>query len=530
MTDHTELTHAFRFGCGHICGKALRVFLTFCLVGMTCRAAVINITPGNPNAYTNIESARPGDQVVIAPGTYAFRVYLTQQATPTNPIIIKAQDPSNRPVWDFGTTLVENAKGSYTAGDRGRGGWQFSGAKNYSVSGLVFKNCRTSSFNSAGIRYYNGTTNLYVKDCLFIQNDDGMTGGTQESAATVEFCEFAQNGNTNASLNSPTHNLYIYGGYFTLRYCYVHDPVQAQNFHIRARSSTIEYNWIARAQSYEGDLMTDDDFSGPGPFSQSMTLRGNLFLQSAAPNNHGQEVAMYNDNGTISNLNLSVRAVFNTFVGNGGSTAFVHVSNADGTRMVLEESNNLISGTTLPYLIESAPAATISGVNNWLRSGATTNGLSGTVQSATPGFNNPAAKDYTLAPGSACIGAATAAVYGLPGKEYFRNELTNRFWRVRAAARDIGAFESTASSSPVGPYDPVPLPLLSFARSGGSTAAGWPLFAADFQLWQTGLVQPATWIAAGFPLSTSAVGVSVTIPSTSGQAFFRLQKALGVGN
>ena len=32
-------------------------------------------------------------------------------------------------------------------------------------------------------------------------------------------------------------NIYIYGGDFTLRYSYVHDPVQAQNFHIRAQTS-----------------------------------------------------------------------------------------------------------------------------------------------------------------------------------------------------------------------------------------------------------------------------------------------------
>ncbi|HWV99657.1 MAG TPA: hypothetical protein VNZ64_08205 [Candidatus Acidoferrum sp.] len=517
------------YGCSQAGNRTSWVFLGACLLGLGGNAAVINISPGNPYAYTNIESARAGDQVLIAPGTYAFRVYLTQQATPTNPIIIRAQDPSNPPVWDFGTTLVENAKGSYTAPDRGRGGWQFSGAKNYSLSGLVFKNCRTAGFNSAGIRYYSGTTNLYVKDCVFTQNDNGMTGGTQESAATVEYCEFVANGNTNASSGSPTHNLYIYGGYFTLRYCYVHDPVQAQNFHIRARNSTLEYNWIARAQSYEGDLMTDDDLTGPGPFSQAMTLRGNLFLQSAAPNNHSQEVAIFNDNSAISNLTLAVRAVFNTFVGNGGSTAFFHVSNADKTRMVLEECDNIISGTTLPYLVENVAFATVSGVNNWLPSNASTAGLSGSVQSAAPGFRNPAAKDYTLAPGSACIGAANASVYGLPGREYFRNELTNRFWRVRAAARDIGAFESSTTSSPVGPYEPAPLPVLGLVPFSGAAAASWPLFASDFQLWQSDLAQPVTWSQVGFPTSTSAIGVSVAIPLSSAKEFFRLQKPLTAG-
>src|SRR6266576_6113368 len=84
---------------------------------LASEAAVINVTPSD--SYTKIESANPGDEVVIAPGTYAFRVYLTRQAGATNPIIIRAQDPANPPVWDFGNTLVENAPGSYTAGDRG---------------------------------------------------------------------------------------------------------------------------------------------------------------------------------------------------------------------------------------------------------------------------------------------------------------------------------------------------------------------------------------------------------------------------
>ena len=149
--------------------KLVWLILLGYFLSSTAQTAVINVSPGD--SYTKIESARAGDEVVIAPGVYGFRVYLTAQGTSNNPIVIRAQDPSNPPVWDFGTTLVENAPGSYTAGDRGRGGWQFSGAQNYRLSGIVFRNCRTSSKNSAGIRYYNGTTNLYLKDCLFIQNE-----------------------------------------------------------------------------------------------------------------------------------------------------------------------------------------------------------------------------------------------------------------------------------------------------------------------------------------------------------------------
>ena len=68
------------FGCG------LALMLAVCW--HSCQAAVINVTT-NDN-YTKIEGANPGDQVLIAPGTYAFRVYLTKQATPTNPVVIAA--------------------------------------------------------------------------------------------------------------------------------------------------------------------------------------------------------------------------------------------------------------------------------------------------------------------------------------------------------------------------------------------------------------------------------------------------------
>jgi hypothetical protein len=503
-----------------------RIVLCFCcwagLVSLTGQAAVINVGPGDN--YSKIEGAQPGDEVVIAPGTYAFRVYLTKAATPTNPIVICAQYPTNPPVWDFGTNLVENAPGSYTAGDRGRGGWQFSGAQNYNISGIVFRNCRTSTFNSAGIRYYNGTTNLYVKDCVFDHNDNGMTGGSQQSVATVEFCEFNANGNTNASSGSPTHNLYIYGGTFAMRYCYDHDSAQAENFHIRSSNATLEYNWFARAMNYEGDLMTDDDFSGAGPFTQSMTFRGNVVVQAVAPGNHGQVIALFNDNSSISNLTLNLRALYNTFIGNGGSSDFVHLSNADKTRMNVEESDNIIYGTTVPYAIDNASFATISGVNNWLPTNATVGSLSGTINSPSPGFRNVASKDYTLAPGSACIGAANTTVYGLPGREYYCNEVTNRMWRIRAATFDVGAFESTTASQPIGPYDVPPRPGLGVGKAGANVIISWPLFAGDFQLYQSSLIQPTSWSAAAYPLSTSATAIAASAPLSGTAAFFRLKK------
>jgi hypothetical protein len=482
--------------------------------------AVINVTTND--SYAKLESARAGDEVIIAPGIYRFRVYFSAAGSEAKPIIVRAQDPANRPVWDLSATLVENAPGSYTAGDRGRGGWQFSGASNYKVSGIIFSGCRNAGRNCAGIRYYNTSTNLYFKDCLFTNNDNGLTGGTQESDATVEFCEFSRNGNLQAT--AATHNIYVYGGTLALRYCYVHDSTQSQNFHIRCRSSLLEGNWFARAKNYEGDLMSDDDFDGSAPRTQSMMVRGNVFVQSASPGNRGQVLVIYNDNGTP-DLTMSMRVVNNTLIGYGGNSAFMHLSNADRTRMTADVSNNIIYGTTRPTLIEDASTGTITGINNWMASGVAPGPLAHSIVSASPGFRNASAGDYTLSPGSATLGQASAAAYGLPGLEWFRDETMPCLFRVRSSVKDLGAFESTTSGVAFGPYDKAPAPELSASFSNGSVLLSCPLFGTDYRLMRSTDLNPGgVWTQVSVETTTNAMGITRGIPANQRGSFFKLSK------
>ncbi len=410
------------------------------------KADTIFVTPSD--SYDTIESARPGDEVIIAPGLYGFRVYLTQAATPDAPIVIRAEDPSDPPVWDLSGALVEDAPGSYTGGDRGRGCWQLSGATNIHISGLVIQECHTASHNSAGLRYYNASTGIQLKDITFRRNDNGLTGGTQESELTAEFCEFDSNGNLEAPPGSPTHNIYIYGGTFALRYSYAHDPLQGQNFHIRAQQSTIEYNWFARPRSYAGDLMTDDDLRAGA--EQTMLLRGNL-IDQGSPENHGQIFAIYND-ARLSGLSFSVTLVSNTLVVTQPRGIAVHLSNADGTGMSVEMDNNLISGGSA-YLVEDAASGSAAGTNNWMPTGSDSGALVNTVFGDDDPFLDAAGRDFTLAPGSTAIGAATTDIGSPPDREYYQNETVTRMYRPRATADDIGAFESTNTASPIGPYD-----------------------------------------------------------------------------
>jgi hypothetical protein len=438
------------------------------LVSGAARAATINVVPGD--SYTKIEGAKPGDEVVIAPGTYGFRVYLTQKAPTGNPIVIRAADPANPPVWDLSAGYVEDAPGSYTAGDRGRGCWQLSGATNIQISGLVITGCHGSDADSAGMRYYEGTSGILLSNVVFRGNDNGLTGGSQSSQITVEYCEFDRNGTLLASSSSPSHNIYIYGGDFTLRYSYVHDPVQAQNFHIRAQTSVIEYNWFARAASYAGDLMTDDDYDGSSTFTQSMTFRGNVIVQGGTQSNDSQIIAVYND-ARAAGLTLNVTLLYNTFVGpSGGRASLVHLSNADGTPMSAELDDNLILGTTNATHVEMTSVGHVTGTHNWLPTGADATGLSATVFGADPKFNNAAGEDFTLAAGSTAINAAMAPATGAPDHEYYRDETVTRMDRARATAKDIGAFESTTAGAGVGPDGGVTAG--PDGGAGGATGAG----------------------------------------------------------
>jgi len=113
--------------------------------------ATIEVTPAD--SFAKIEGAKPGDEVIIDPGTYKFRVYLQTKATTTQPIVIHAKDPANPPVWDLNGSNVEAAPGSYTAGIAAAGVGN-SVAPRISKSDIVITGCHNAGFNSAGVRYY----------------------------------------------------------------------------------------------------------------------------------------------------------------------------------------------------------------------------------------------------------------------------------------------------------------------------------------------------------------------------------------
>jgi len=437
------------------------------------RAATITVKPGD--SYDKIESAQAGDTVLIEPGTYKFRVYLENSGTAANPITIKGKDPANRPVWDLGGQPISSWPGSYDGGDSNRGAWQVAG-DHYVIESIIFRNCQDNI--GAGLRARN-VTGVTVRDCLFEGGTNGLYGAADDFV--VEFCEFNNNG------GNMDHNVYIMGGTFTLRYSYIHDSKSGgQNLHIRARQATIEYNWISRAGTYEVDMMSCELLcggSGSSSVTMKMTLRGNVIVQGSSGSDRivvqmddhpGEES---NDStGTTTKMELTM--INNTVIGQQVDMVVKMRNDTVQTAAILH--NNIFYGVNALAVADDPGSGgfTRSGSNNWIPSGASASGVTGSIQGGDPGFANPGAKDYQLKAGSPCIGKA-ASVGGLPTKEYYLNETTKLQYRPRATAKDVGAFEHGNTAKPVGPHETQPPPPPPSDGSPPTPTDGGTVPAAD---------------------------------------------------
>lgn len=432
----------------------LAVILFFGIFGLakSSFATTYTIAPGRGDSYATIEAAKAGDTVLIAPGTYNFRLWLHQVGTASAPITIKAQDPNNRPVFDYFGQVAQLFSGSYNSGDAYRGCWQVrDGGAYYIIDGIVIKGCNGIDQNSAGIRLV-GSEHLTIRNSLFQNNENGVFGSGYSTL--IEYSEFDHNGN---GVNDQAHNIYIGAGdYFTLRYSYLHDSNGGQNFHSRAWNSTIEYNWFSRAGDYEGDIMTPiiSYLPNGAPQIQYLTLRGNFFLTHSMPGNEYKVIALFND-AVMGNLSMDLTAIWNTFVIQENFTpgAVIQVRNDGLISANVKFSNNIIASPSTRNFVEISPTPanyTLSGTKNWFVTGSNVGSLINTIFGTVPGFTNAAAKDFTLASSSAIRGIADASVAGQPTKEYYQNEINKMMYRIRTSVNDLGAFESTTVGSGIG--------------------------------------------------------------------------------
>lgn len=373
------------------------------------------ITVGPEDDFRKIESARAGDTVLIAPGVYRYRLNLTNSGTAELPIVIRALDPSNRPIFDYTSSAhdVTGWPGSYpaTTGDAYRSAWRVTGA-HYIIDGMIIQGANNASNkwrihnNTAGLRYLNADY-LTVRNCRFFNNDMGVQGGG--SHTLIEYSEFERNGDPSSD---QSHNLYILGGNdFILQYSHLHDSVGGQNFHIRARNATLAFNSIQNAADYEGDMMTNQakyDLGADGV--QNLHLIGNLVVQKPNPMNGNKLIVLYND-GDPRKPTMNLVAVGNTFVfrdpGKATDSAVVQFSARTLRGGEIWFSNNIVGGNNPRSAFMTGVGSglpTIAGRRNFFISGSYVGPLKGSVFGRDPMFVNPNGSDYSVKRGSPAAG------------------------------------------------------------------------------------------------------------------------------
>jgi hypothetical protein len=83
--------------------------------------------------------------------------------------------------------------------------------------------------------------------------------------------------------------------------------------------------------------------------------------------------------------------------------------------------------------------------------------------------------------------------------------LTGGFWSLISVVQTPGA------------------PTLTITHSGSNVIVSWPSPATGFVLQQNGDLSAANWTTSGFTVSSNSTTMSITIPSPTGNLFFRLK-------
>lgn len=454
--------------------RALLCILALVTLSNVARAETITVTPSDD--FREIERAEAGDVVEIAPGTYRFRLFLDNSGTAEEPIVYRAADPDDPPVWDLSGDLAENLPGSSTRGDRGRGCWQITG-DHVHLENIVIQGCRTSSGNAAGVRSLNAD-GLQLRSLHLTGNQVGLSGNGTNTV--VEHCEIDNNGRVS---NPPQHNVYIYGGSIVMRHNHIHDSIGGQNLHLRSVEATVEANWIANAANYEVDMMTNQSDAD----AQTLRFAGNVVLTHESPGNRGQVFVLHNDSGR-ENLALNLELIGNTILVRGGTNAhLVNVRDDVVASPRVRLFNNVVIGTNRIFRTREG-SADLGGDRNYVGLGADPGPLMNTVfgDINEADFEDAGALNFRPNSASALRGYARghslSREIGGPGNQAFN-------YRMRTSTDDLGAFEHTTDGPLIGPGDPPPPPPMDagvpeptdagITADAGQSDAGAPVASQD---------------------------------------------------
>lgn len=331
---------------------------------------IIRVGPshGIRSLSTAAALAKDGDTVEIEAGDYAGE--LATAAWKQDRLIIRG-------VGEQGKRARLIAAGAST---EGKAIWVVRGGR-ITIENIEFTGARVPDRNGAGIRFEKGR--LIVRNCRFIDNENGILGGGRDSTLAIENSEFGHNG----AGDGQSHNLYV-GPVrkLTISGSYFHHARVGHLLKSRAAENHILYNRLT--DEIDGHASYELEFPNGGIayvigniIEQSSTTENNKIISFGTEGYKHPSNELYLINNTIDNnrpqgaVFLAVRPGFqvvkaynNLVIGKpplnpGIDGEFVNNPNVDWEPFVLPQRHDYRIKRDSPLHRTLVPAGTANNIN-----------------------------------------------------------------------------------------------------------------------------------------------------------------------